>query len=50
MKFLNRQIANHSLTGGMEVEKPPVQREPEGHLHPNYRHWNWFQPGDQRAQ
>lgn len=35
MKFFQRQ---NSEKDQPQVEQSP-QREPEGHVHPNYRHW-----------
>ena len=25
---------------------PDAPTEPQGHVHPNFRHWNWFRPSD----
>lgn len=50
MKSLNRKLAERFR---LEFQNEPStsQRETEGHLHENYRHWNWFKPSDnQRAQ
>jgi hypothetical protein len=56
MKFLNRQLANQEQARSQgQPEMPDAVEssshgEPAGHIHPNYRHWNWFKPGHQRAQ
>ena len=38
------------LTQAQAVERPTPENlespEPQGHVHPNYRHWTWFQPRD----
>jgi len=35
-----------------QADQPEMigQPEPQGHLHPNYRHWNWFRPGDRPGE
>ena len=41
------------LTQSQPVERidtdVPESMEPQGHVHPDYRHWTWFKPRD-RAQ
>ncbi|WP_168192320.1 hypothetical protein [Chroococcidiopsis sp. TS-821] len=41
MNRLLRQFVKHRNTQSGEVE---FQHQPEGHLHPNYRHMGWFRP------
>lgn len=51
MRFLNRKLAQqHSIEKGDYEAQSPDRPEPQGHIHANYRHWNWFQPTNQRAQ
>ncbi len=42
MKFFRLQRSEKDRT---QVEQAP-QREPEGHVHPNYRHWVYFKRSD----
>ncbi|MES1022565.1 hypothetical protein ABN584_06670 [Gloeocapsa sp. BRSZ] len=43
MNRLLHQFVKHRNTQSGEVE---FQHQPEGHLHPNYRHMTWFRPSE----
>jgi hypothetical protein len=52
MKLFHRKLSERSLPAQTEATENQ-SRQPEEHIHPNYRHWSWFRPthlnnGDKR--
>lgn len=45
MKFFNPNKPATILGRNQNAEQPELT----GHVHPNYRHWNWFRPADLQA-
>lgn len=50
MKFPNRKLAHRSQIEPSSTADQTLRQEPDGYIHANFRHWNWFKPSDQRAQ
>jgi len=42
MKMFDRNNSAKQL--GRNLPETEGHAEPKGHVHPNYRHWNWFSP------
>lgn len=47
MKNIYRQI-NKLISNGTNRTNEYAHQEPDGHIHPNYRHWNWFKQSSDR--
>lgn len=51
MKRLHRQLEKSLNSNSVSPQADADlrgQTEPYGHVHPNFRHWTWFRPTEQK--